>query len=94
MDSWHRQAEAESVLRSVATFQQYLTPLAQGMRDPKSLSRFSPSALFEQIQGTSRQQAIVYSVIGAEILGFFTVGTMIGKMKIVGYRGEKPAEHH
>lgn len=42
----------------------------------------------------SRQQAIAMGVVGAEVLGFFTVGTMIGRMKIIGYRGEKLGEHH
>ena len=31
-------------------------------------------------------------VVGAEVLGFFTVGEMIGRLKLVGYRGDK--EHH
>ena len=31
-------------------------------------------------------------VIGAEVLGFFTVGEMIGRFKLVGYRGDM--EHH
>jgi len=33
-------------------------------------------------------------VVGAEVLGFFTVGEMIGKMKLVGYHGEVHHEHH
>jgi F-type H+-transporting ATPase subunit g len=32
-------------------------------------------------------------VIVAELLGFFTVGEMIGKMKLVGYRGDTGAHH-
>ena len=31
-------------------------------------------------------------VIVAEVLGFFTVGEMLGRLKLVGYRGDR--EHH
>jgi F-type H+-transporting ATPase subunit g len=34
----------------------------------------------------------VIGVVAAELLGFFTIGEMVGRMKIVGYRGEKA--HH
>ena len=37
----------------------------------------------------SNQQMIAAGVISAELLGFFTVGEMIGKMKLVGYRGRE-----
>lgn len=30
-------------------------------------------------------------VIGAELLGFFTVGEILGRFKLVGYRGDT---HH
>ena len=34
-------------------------------------------------------------IIFAEVLGFFTIGEIIGKRKLVGYRGDvEHAEHH
>lgn len=33
-------------------------------------------------------------VVGAEVLGFFTVGEMIGRMKLVGYKGDKEYHEH
>ena len=33
------------------------------------------------------QQWTTVAVITAEVLGFFTVGEMIGRMKLVGYHG-------
>jgi len=39
------------------------------------------------------QQWLNMGVIGAEVIGFFTVGTMIGRLKIVGYRGEPEHGH-
>jgi len=38
-------------------------------------------------------QLVGLGVIGAELLGFFTVGEMIGRMKLIGYRGETGAHH-
>jgi F-type H+-transporting ATPase subunit g len=32
-------------------------------------------------------------VVLAEVLGFFTVGEMIGRMKLVGYRGDTGSHH-
>lgn len=40
----------------------------------------------------STQQMVTVGVLGAEVLGFFTVGEMIGRMKLVGYRGD--TRHH
>ena len=40
-----------------------------------------------------RAQLVSGGVVIAEVLGFFTVGEMIGRFKLVGYRGEK-GEHH
>ena len=39
-----------------------------------------------------RKQLASAGVIGAEVLGFFTVGEMIGRFKLVGYKVDK--EHH
>jgi len=33
-------------------------------------------------------------VLVAECLGFFTVGEMIGRFKLIGYHGEVAAAHH
>ncbi len=40
----------------------------------------------------NRQQMVTAGVVGAEVLGFFTVGEMLGRMKLVGYTGDQ--EHH
>lgn len=39
------------------------------------------------IRNLSTKDFVAAGVIGAEMLGFFTVGEMIGKFKVVGYRG-------
>jgi F-type H+-transporting ATPase subunit g len=40
-----------------------------------------------------REQIAYAAVILAEVLGFFTVGEMIGRFKLVGYRGDKEGHH-
>lgn len=37
---------------------------------------------------------VTVGVIAAEVLGFFTVGEMLGRFKIVGYRGTPAHELH
>ena len=41
-----------------------------------------------------RKQWAIAGVTAAEVIGFFSVGEIIGRMKIVGYRGETGHEEH
>jgi F-type H+-transporting ATPase subunit g len=50
-------------------------------------------SILGNIRNANRKQVVSASVAFAEILGFFTVGTMIGRMKVVGYHGEVHHEH-
>lgn len=84
----------------VASFQRYTQPMVHALRNPAGLanrvaereSLSSPDSLLNQIRNMSTQQMVAAGVVGAEVLGFFTVGEMLGKMKIVGYRGD-PENH-
>ncbi|KAJ5491048.1 hypothetical protein N7539_002615 [Penicillium diatomitis] len=67
---------------NMATFQSYFEPLMNVMRNP---------AAIKNLQMPSPRIAL-FGVTAAEIIGFFTVGEMIGRMNIVGYRGE--VAHH
>ena len=53
----------------------------------------TPEAMLNSVRNVNRQQMITLGVIGAETLGFFTVGTMLGRLKVVGYHGEVHHEH-
>lgn len=46
-----------------------------------------------RVRNLNQAQLISGGVLAAELLGFFTVGEMIGRMKLVGYRGETGAHH-
>lgn len=41
----------------------------------------------------STQEMVATAVVAAQVLGFFTVGEIIGRFKLVGYRAEKDGHH-
>ncbi|OJK05011.1 hypothetical protein ASPACDRAFT_74539 [Aspergillus aculeatus ATCC 16872] len=76
---------------NVATFQAYLEPL---IRNPTN-SAFAPSNIIARIRNANKKELAFAGVTAAEVIGFFTVGEMIGRMNIIGYRGEpEHAGHH
>ena len=89
-------------LRTIAQFQSYFQPVTNAVRNPRtvmsSLSQMSgnssPESFANSLRNINRQQLVTMGVIGAEVLGFFTVGTMIGRLKIVGYHGKVEHEEH
>lgn len=51
------------------------------------------ASLLQQARNVNTSQLVAGGVVLAECLGFFAVGEMIGRFKIVGYHGEAPAHH-
>jgi F-type H+-transporting ATPase subunit g len=45
------------------------------------------------LRNANGQQLAATGVVIAEVIGFFTIGEILGRFKLVGYRGEK-LEHH
>ncbi|KUJ08717.1 uncharacterized protein LY89DRAFT_599306 [Mollisia scopiformis] len=78
----------------VSTFQSYFQRLVKSFRNPSALLNSTPNATpsnaLQSFRNINTAQLVSGAVIVAEVLGFFTVGEMIGRMKLVGYRGE----HH
>lgn len=85
------------VFRPVSTFQSYFQRLVKSVRNPNELlpksEGASPQGLLHRARNVSTPQLITGSVVVAELLGFFTVGEMIGRMKLIGYRGDTGAHH-
>ncbi|KAF7713608.1 Uncharacterized protein PECH_002520 [Penicillium ucsense] len=80
---------------NMATFQSYFEPLMNVMRNPaaiKNLQMPSPQGMLNRVRNANAKEIALFGVTAAEIIGFFTVGEMIGRMNIVGYRGE--VAHH
>ena len=88
--------------RDAAAFGKYFNPIINAVRHPTSLFQgtaveagsATPEGILSRIRNTNSQQLITVGVIGLEALGFFTVGEMIGKFKVVGYRGDPHAGSH
>lgn len=85
--------------RPMSTFQSYFQRLVKSVRNPNVLfnqaqqSTPSPTGILQQFRNINSQQMVAGGIIVAECLGFFTVGEMIGRFKIVGYRGDTGAHH-
>ncbi|KAL1842534.1 hypothetical protein VTJ49DRAFT_5010 [Mycothermus thermophilus] len=80
---------------SLSTFQTYFQTLWKQLQNPSALiARLSQTANPQQLRNLSRTQLATGGVLLAECLGFFTVGEMIGRFKLIGYRGEVPSAHH
>ncbi|KAI0804354.1 GroES-like protein [Xylaria sp. FL0064] len=82
---------------SVETFQSYFQNV---WKNPMSLLQSAaktaqqPGSILQRVQNLNRAQLVAGGVVAAECLGFFTVGEMIGRFKIIGYHGENPSVHH
>jgi F-type H+-transporting ATPase subunit g len=58
----------------------------------------SPQNLINAVRGffgnLTATKALAAGVVFAECAGFFSVGEILGRLKLVGYHGEPPAAHH
>lgn len=87
----------------MSTFQSYFQRVLQSARNPSSIlssaqstatsAAQQPQNLLQRARNMDTAQLVGLGVVGAELLGFFTVGEMIGRMKLIGYRGETGAHH-
>lgn len=90
------------------TVQTYLQPLRNAASSPSSLlsttqqtaqnaaqtAANNPQTYLTRIRNMDSETLMSAAVIGAETIGFFCVGEMLGRFKIVGYRGGSHGEHH
>jgi hypothetical protein len=59
--------------------------------NPVYLTQLSKNAV-SSLRSVGAKEAAFVGVLTAEVIGFFTVGEIIGRRKLVGYRGE--TGHH
>ncbi|GAD99201.1 mitochondrial F1F0-ATP synthase g subunit [Paecilomyces variotii No. 5] len=81
---------------NLATFQAYFEPVINVLRNPSNLRNVnipSPQSFLGRLRSADKKDLAFYGVTAAEVLGFFTVGEIIGRFNVVGYRGE-PAHGH
>lgn len=88
-------------IRPLTQFQSYFQPLINVFRNPRTIgssvssvaSSVNPESFLSSIRNVSSRQLTTVGIVFAEVLGFFTVGEMLGRLKIVGYHGEPHHEH-
>lgn len=87
-------------IRPLNTFQTYFQNLWKQVQNPstliQSVQKSAPSSgsAVQRVRGLSRTQVVAGGVLLAECLGFFTVGEMIGRLKLIGYHGEAAHAGH
>ncbi|KAL8691911.1 MAG: hypothetical protein Q9218_002957 [Villophora microphyllina] len=76
---------------SLAAFQSFSQPLVRAVRHPRSMfvqttesSSATPGNILTRIRNMTPQELATAGVVAAEVLGFFTVGEMIGRFRVVG----------
>jgi len=52
-----------------------------------------PESFLTQLRNMDSGAMITVGVVAAEAIGFFSIGEMIGRFKIIGYRGDVHGEH-
>ncbi|KAJ2895647.1 hypothetical protein MKZ38_006286 [Zalerion maritima] len=76
----------------ISAFQAYVDAVMSRLKNPGDLMK-STQQIVVSARNLSSAQIVSGSVIAAECLGFFTVGEMIGRFKIIGYRGKTESHH-
>lgn len=88
------------------TIQGYLQPALNAAKNPSTLFnrvaseanqaaqkvQQEPANVLSQVRNLSREQWLSAGVVAAEVIGFFSVGEIIGRFKLVGYRAKE--QHH
>lgn len=85
-----------SNLRTIEAFQSYFMSLVNIVRHPtaffssaeNTVNSMTLNGILRRVRNLSRQQLVSAGIVAAEVLGFFTVGEIIGRFKLVGYRGD------
>jgi len=80
--------------RSGAAIQQYWQSAFNYLRNPSFAGSGNPQSWLSQVRNLSTAQLIGAGVVAAEVLGFFTVGEIVGRFKLIGYRTSKPHGEH
>ncbi|PUU75877.1 mitochondrial ATP synthase g subunit-domain-containing protein [Tuber borchii] len=85
---------------NVETFQKTFSPILNMLKHPRALidsawasPTLQPTYILTQLRQLTSKEYAQFSVLGAEVIGFYTIGKMIGRRKIVGYRGGN-SDHH
>ncbi|WJG34438.1 L-arabinitol 4-dehydrogenase [Fusarium oxysporum Fo47] len=76
---------------NLATFQNTYQSIIKSIQN-RTIIQSTQNAI-QQVRNIGPAQLAAGGVVAAEVLGFFTVGEIIGRFKLVGYRGEASSHH-
>ncbi|KAH8883873.1 hypothetical protein GQ53DRAFT_830319 [Thozetella sp. PMI_491] len=82
---------------SISTFQSSYQALWKQLQNPKALIQTAQQAVGSSggaVRRLSTAQLVALGVFGLECVGFYTVGQIIGRFKVVGYHGHPAGAHH
>ncbi|CAK7203414.1 ATP synthase subunit G atp20 [Sporothrix eucalyptigena] len=77
----------------LATFQAAFQNAWVQLQSPTKLIQ-TATGFVKSVRSLTPAQLAAGGVLAAELLGFFTVGEIVGRFKLIGYRGATPAAHH
>ncbi|KAK2751048.1 hypothetical protein FQN57_000123 [Myotisia sp. PD_48] len=78
----------------IATFQAYFQSALSSLRHPARIfARVSESGSVARLRNFDAKQWAIVGVTTAEVIGFFSLGEIIGRFKLVGYHGEVAHAH-
>jgi F-type H+-transporting ATPase subunit g len=94
--------------RNAQTVQNAIAPLKKAISNPSSVGAqtaraaeksaqqavHQPQSFLEKVRNMDAATLTSAGVVAAETIGFFSVGEMIGRFKIIGYRSTGAHAHH
>ena len=94
----------------MASFQSYYQNVVRSLRNPlaapaaagkqvanqaeNAASHMNITQMMDAVRNADSQKWASAGVVAAEVIGFFTVGEMLGRFKVIGYRGGDAHGHH
>ena len=83
---------------TMLTVQTYLQPVTKAIQNPSAFINRAPApkdpqSFLNRVRDMDSATLKQVGIVTAEVIGFFSVGEMLGRFKIIGYRSEAPHAH-
>ncbi|USW53410.1 Putative ATP synthase, F0 complex, subunit G [Septoria linicola] len=92
---------AQTVQSAIAPLRNAVSsPASFGSRTAKAVEKTAdqainnPQSFLERLRNLDSATLTQVGIVSAETIGFFSIGEMIGRFKIIGYRSNAAHEHH
>lgn len=85
---------AQNALRNPSTLLSSTQQAASSAASTASAAASNPQGFISRLRNLDAATLTTVGIVGAEAIGFFTIGEMVGRLKIVGYHGDPHGGHH